>query len=258
MTMNATPPQNLARHFYDVHRADVASQGGQLPRWYQLPPTVQAEVQADVDKFWTALRNAELGQQEEAQGSSARAAATTVTVKQPAAIRGLLAELGLPAPGSEKEAGQEKREVVRANAEGEDCPGCVFCIFDAVMRMLNPSTERPPARPAVRQVRLVPLDVRRRGVPVTEDEKDQLEKAPRKAGNAELELTIATIDLDVLTGDAPVPPPIADFGTPWITEADLLRAEQEVMRRDREQRRLALWLDASLRRQPPLGIGAQV
>ncbi|RZU28262.1 hypothetical protein EV284_6428 [Streptomyces sp. BK022] len=233
MTMNTTPPQNLARHFYDIHRADVADQGGQLPHWYQLPAEIQANVQKDVDKFWTALRNAEQEQQQE-----------RVEPEAVPDIRGVL-----------ESAGADQAEGPESTPSPVNACNCPSCLLEAVLRMLNPPTEGPPAPPAERRVRLVPLDVRRWGVTLSADEEEKLEKPARRARPAELELIVARIDPGVLTGDAPAPPPIIDFGTPWITEAGLERAFREEMRRDRERQRWAAWVGDSLKRLSTVSAG---
>jgi hypothetical protein len=179
-------PPNLTRHYYEARRERAATvEGWQMAPWYRLTAQQRTELEEQMEVFRRAIRLAEYEQDQ---------------------IVGLNTALRSDTPASEDVPGPEKTATV---SESCDCTGCT--IRAAFTKLLNEvyeplgMTVEPTSSPlGPFEVNVVPLDTRRWGVPLTQEELDRLAAATEDAFG-KLTLITAGIDYAVLTSPGKIP-----------------------------------------------------
>ncbi|WP_108934680.1 hypothetical protein [Streptomyces ardesiacus] len=193
MPMRTTLPRNLTRHFYETRRAFLQSAGQESTPWFQLSPLERSVVESEMEIFRQAIRRAE---EEQDMLASLDATTAAAAVDEPAA------EAPTDTPAAATQALEEC-----------DCPGC--SAVAALLKLIG-TVERVDRTVGVDfgdtdgqgvtplTFTAVPLDTRRWGVPLTEEELTRLQNAMRNGGTPRL--VTAGIDLDILDGTAPGSP----------------------------------------------------
>ncbi|MEU6462228.1 hypothetical protein [Streptomyces sp. NPDC046976] len=177
MPVRTMLPPNLTRHYYETRRLIADNEGTETTPWFRLTAEQRASVERDVEVFRAAIKRAEEEQDLVAKFNS-----------PPAAV----------VPATEETA-------------AEPCGSCLGCMLRATFTQLLREAYEPlgmtvsepttgPLKPFA--VSVIPLDTRRRGVPLTREEEDRLAAATDEAFG-KLTLLTAGIDSAVLAGLAP-------------------------------------------------------
>lgn len=181
-------PPNLTRHFYETRREFLQSAGQESTPWFQLSPMDRAVVESELEIFRQAIRRAE-GEQDLL--ASLDATTTAAAVDEPA--------------------DKEKPETAADAQTQEECD-CSACSAVAALLVLIGTVSRAERIVGVDfggdgqaatalTFGAVPLDTRRWGVPLTEEEKTRLQNTLRNGVTPHL--VTESIDLDILDGTAP-------------------------------------------------------
>ncbi|MGW0033012.1 hypothetical protein ACWDXD_24745 [Streptomyces sp. NPDC003314] len=221
MTTNSMPsptlgklPPHLARHYYEIRRGDIEQQGVTVTPWHALPEWERSLVEKEVDGFRRAVRQAEEEQLLDERDALMADASPHVDYSAAESVPGPQAPAETcPCPFHTLLSAIEKLTEQPAEPQ-QPAPGKIgidwgsFTLGPTVVVEIGPS----PVRPSPFSV--FPLDFRRWGIPLTQEEQARLENTapPKTLG---MVLFTAGVDFGVLTSRAPrgsyidVPPPAA-------------------------------------------------
>ncbi|MER7952050.1 hypothetical protein ABTY59_32130 [Streptomyces sp. NPDC096079] len=223
MTQRSMPPRtmlppNLNRHLYEVQRRAAQEEGREMPPWWRLNAEQRAAIENALNLFREAIRASE--EEQDLVGSYNASAPSTPPAPEPPA-----AETSTTGPCT--------------------CPGCstAAAITQALRTAFASSgmtvSEPPPGGFSPLSVRVVPLDARRWGIPLSEEEKARLEAVAN--GVLGPTLIAASIDPAILEGRAPRGPRVdrVEFGPteasqgqgapPAVTRQDVLNWFNDVL-----------------------------